>query len=268
MLTFNENQSSSGEVHFLLPYDTTIYNTDNELISDHLKVSFTMFLPSCSNTKFITFISEQPYENRSGNNCVNDRDESIQFSLTEKSFDLINFQVKDKTFSASKTLVAAHSVVFYKKLKHDEAKRNFTVEDVDPEIFQELLNFMHVDKYSIKNIEDIAEKLFEAANIYGVRGLQALCAKVLSKNLSDGNCMSMLSIAVLNKIEDLKFKAVSYFKKNCESTVVKDEFKSLLRSNPENMSKVLCAICSLDCHELNRIERTTYTFHEKKPKNN
>lgn len=116
------------------------------------------------------------------------------------------FIVKNKEFKVHKNIVAAASQVFMKLFTTDmEEKRSneCTIDHIEPEIFQKLLECIYKGKVS-DDLEDYAKELYSAADYYGIERLKTLCKTEVHESLNQENAFDTFKWACRYNLDDLK----------------------------------------------------------------
>ncbi|XP_057322742.1 protein roadkill-like [Microplitis mediator] len=81
-----------------------------------------------------------------------------------------------------------------------------TVEDIDPEIFKRVVEYIYTDK--VNDLDDHSEYLLEAADKYKLKKLKTMCGMSLIRNyLTFESSSELLDLAIRCNIEGLKFAA-------------------------------------------------------------
>ncbi|XP_012282292.1 speckle-type POZ protein [Orussus abietinus] len=157
----------------------------------------------------------------------------------------------DVTFRVQGTEIPAHRAVLKKSSSYfhgiftngmQEEQGVVDVADVDVEIFSELLNFVY--GASFQNIRENAERLLVVADKYDFKDLQAVCATVLSDQLSITNVVHVLGAAIPLRVQAAKIKAIHFLKEHCESIIQTEDFQSLMHIKPKVMMEIFCAVCT------------------------
>lgn len=144
-------------------------------------------------------------------------------------------------------------------IEKKESKTN--IEDVDPEIFQQVLNYIYFGQVQIGLLT--AADIFEAAdkvclfelNIelrinftwlfflkYEVLGLKSLCEKFLSDHLEMDCIPQVLTLADMHNSEELKQACIDYLSENSSEISVKTW--NTLQSHPDITYKLFCDVSS------------------------
>ena len=86
------------------------------------------------------------------------------------------------------------------------------IEDIQPEVFQELLRFIYTRRVSTATMETMAAGLFIAADKYSPNELKNECENYLIHDMSPDNCIELLlNFNLMNSAELLKKEAAKSF---------------------------------------------------------
>jgi speckle-type POZ protein len=117
-----------------------------------------------------------------------------------------------------------------------ETKENLTnqieIEDVEPEVFQELLRFIYTGEVFLNKMETIAAGLLIAADKYLLDGLKMICENYLLRYISPENCVVLLLNGDLeNPTERLK-EAAKYFLRYPTQVMATANWETTKEENP------------------------------------
>lgn len=160
----------------------------------------------------------------------------------------ITFRVGSNTFPAHKIVLATRSPVFkaelYGQMKARKA-RCVTVEDMQPDVFKALLQFIYTDSLPewdvLEEYCEIVRHLLVAADRYAMDRLKLLCASFLAKNLDAENVATTLALADQHNCYPLKDECIEFMASSGEmDAVVKTEgYANLKRACPSILVDVL-----------------------------
>jgi speckle-type POZ protein len=169
-------------------------------------------------------------------------------ALLENLFDKmqfsdVNFNVGGREFPAHKVILSARSQYFAAMFQHP-TKENSTnqvkIEDIDPEVFDQLLRFIYTGRVPLDKLETMAAGLFIAADKYLMDELKMKCENYLLHHMSPDNCVILLLHGDLqNPNEHLK-KAAKFFRRNPSQVMATDKWEKMKQEN-------LAVLC--DIHE-------------------
>lgn len=118
-------------------------------------------------------------------------------------------QCKNKEFPAHRFILSCRSSVFNRMfragMKENEEGR-VIIEDMEPEVLEELLRFIYCTEVST-SIDEICSELFEAADRFDIEALKILCENEMIKKVDTENALEMYMQAELHEAELLKEKS-------------------------------------------------------------
>jgi speckle-type POZ protein len=91
--------------------------------------------------------------------------------------------------------LAAKSEVFAAMFEHptkDKLTNRITIEDIEPDVFHELLRFIYTGRLSTTAMESMAVCLLIAADKYFLEELKVKCENYLVREMSPDNCIELL----------------------------------------------------------------------------
>ncbi|KAF8662641.1 hypothetical protein HU200_056242 [Digitaria exilis] len=169
--------------------------------------------------------------------------------LAEEGSD-VTFSVGGKNIPAHKIVLATRSPVFkaqlYGQMKERRARR-VTVEDIQPDVFKALLQFIYTDSLpewdglDAEEYCEISRHLLAAADRYAMDRLKLLCASNLVDYLDTENVATTLALADQHNCDRLKDVCIEFMGSSDEmDAVVKTEgYANLRRTCPAILVDVL-----------------------------
>uniref|UniRef100_A0A0D9X5J9 BTB domain-containing protein n=1 Tax=Leersia perrieri TaxID=77586 RepID=A0A0D9X5J9_9ORYZ len=139
--------------------------------------------------------------------------------LVEEEGADVTFIVGKEKIAAHKIILATRSSVFkaelYGQMKEKRA-RSITVEDMQPDVFRDLLHFIYTD--SLPDMEDLGDEdyyeiislLLVAADRYAMDRMKLLCESILCKNLDVKTVATTLALADQHNCNSLKDVCVEF----------------------------------------------------------
>jgi speckle-type POZ protein len=159
---------------------------------------------------------------------------SLQFS------DVI-FKVRGRDFPAHKSILSARSEVFAAMFQHP-TKENLTnqieIEDIEPDVFQELLRFIYTGRVQVDKLETMAVGLFIAADKYLLDQLKLRCQNHLLHHMSPENCVVLLTTGDLQNPTELLKEAAKFFRRLPSQVMATERWAKMEEENP----RLLCQI--------------------------
>jgi hypothetical protein len=129
--------------------------------------------------------------------------------LGDETFADFKFIVGDREFKVHRNILAAASPVFQKMFTSDmeEARSKVcTVENILPEIFEALLQFIYGGKLP-KNLGEAAMKLYDAASFYDNKQLKEICEEEVPRIICKGNALEVFHWSEVHGLQNIKAKA-------------------------------------------------------------
>lgn len=131
-----------------------------------------------------------------------------EFFLSDYLSDVV-IECKGKQYPAHRFILSCRSDVFNRmfrvKMKEMEEGR-VTIEDMEPEVLEELLRFIYCSTVS-SDVGDHCLELFEAADRFNIEPLKILCESELVNKVVPENALEMYMTAELHGATLLKEKA-------------------------------------------------------------
>ncbi|KAI3409075.1 uncharacterized protein J3R85_019772 [Psidium guajava] len=169
----------------------------------------------------------------------------------------IKLVVGDKMFNAHKVILAARSPVFKAQFFSpigDRNKEKLIVEDVDPYIFQAMLEFMYTDEFPDVNEVagsispsasiDVVLHLVAAADRCSLTRLRLLCESKLSEQITTDTVATIVVLADQHQLHTLKEICLNFAANpaNLGEVVKSEGFKHLKENCPSILSELLLAV--------------------------
>jgi speckle-type POZ protein len=174
-------------------------------------------------------------------NCLNELSTQLEELFKSMPLSDVNFKVHDREFPAHKLILAARSEVFASMFQHP-TKENLTnqikIEDIEPDVFQELLRFIYTGRVSTATMKTMAASLFIAADKYLLDQLKMTCQNHLLHHMSPENCVVLLLTGDLqNPTKPLK-EAAKFFRRLPSQVMATERWAKLEEEN----TRLLCQI--------------------------
>jgi speckle-type POZ protein len=132
----------------------------------------------------------------------------------------------------------------FKHPMKEQSTNQIKIEDIEPEVFQELLHFIYTGRISKATMEKMAANLFIAADKYLLDELKMKCENYLVLHMSPDNCVVLLLHGDLtNPAEPLK-EAAKYLRRFPNEVTSSERWKKMKQEDPavfcEIQQFVLC----------------------------
>ena len=154
--------------------------------------------------------------------------------------------VHGREFPAHKAILVTRSEVFAAMFRHS-TKENLTnrieIEDMEPEVFQELLRFIYTGRLSITTMEKLTVGLLMAADKYMLKELVRECTVYLIDHMSPVHCVELiLHVNLLNPpehLENVLKKATVIFYRSPDDVFGTAKWVQMEKTNAHLMVKIL-----------------------------
>jgi speckle-type POZ protein len=147
----------------------------------------------------------------------------------------VHFRIGEREFPAHKVILGARSNVFEAMFKHsskEQSTNQVNIEDIKPEVFQELLRFVYTGRVPLDKLETMAVGLFIAADKYLLDELKLKCQNYLLHHMTPENCLVLLLHGnLLNPTGPLK-EAAKFFRRLPSQVMATDGWKKTRQENP------------------------------------
>ncbi|CAN6173181.1 unnamed protein product [Urochloa humidicola] len=167
----------------------------------------------------------------------------------------ITFLVAGEHIAAHKCVLAARSPVFMAELFGDmkeTASESVVIEDMEPEVFKALVQFIYTDT-SPPELEEgqeedagsMAQHLLAAADRYGMERLKLMCEEKVCGGISADTAASLCVLAEQHGCDKLKAMCMEFMvatPANLRAVVATEGYKHLMASCPSVLSDLLVAV--------------------------
>jgi speckle-type POZ protein len=154
----------------------------------------------------------------------------------------VYFDVGDREFKAHKSILALRSPVFAAMFEHptkEKLTNRVVIEDIEPDVFQELLRFIYTGRLSLSTMNVMATEILSAANKYLLDQLKIECENHLIYCMSADNCLEILLLQDKNHPSYyLRKEAAKFFRSRPDKVMATDRWKEVKEKN----SILLCDI--------------------------
>ncbi|XP_052169192.1 BTB/POZ and MATH domain-containing protein 1-like [Oryza glaberrima] len=179
--------------------------------------------------------------------------------LSEKVGADVTFQVagRGETFAAHRCVLAARSPVFRAQL-FDPMKEGSTdsgviaIDDMEPEVFSSLLNFIYTDSLDDDGDGDdddgvMAQHQLAAADRYGLDRMKLVCEEKLRRHIDGSSVGSLLVLAERHHCRGLKEACFDFLSSGVklEEFAGADAFEQLMESSPSVVKELVANLATL-----------------------
>ncbi|EAY78549.1 hypothetical protein OsI_33648 [Oryza sativa Indica Group] len=185
----------------------------------------------------------------------------------------VTFLVAGETFTAHRCVLAARSPVFRAELfgpmKESAATAVITVDDIEPDVFRNLLTFMYTDTLPETNPQELEEEedddddddyeddqaqaaamvehLLIAADRYNLERLKLICEDRLCKHIDGESVATILALAEQHSCDGLKEACFQFLSSRSalNSLVATDGIEHLARWCPSVLNQLMSKVAAL-----------------------
>jgi speckle-type POZ protein len=169
-------------------------------------------------------------------NCPNELSTQLEELFDKTPFNDVNFNIGGRDFPAHKVILSARSQYFAAMFKHptkENSTNQIKIEDIQPEVFQEMLRFIYTGRVSTATMETMAVGLFISADKYMLNGLKNECENYFRHDMSPDNCIELLlNSNLMNSAEKLKKEAAKSFRRFPLQVMATSQWQTLEKENP------------------------------------
>jgi speckle-type POZ protein len=167
--------------------------------------------------------------------CTSGLSSHLEELFYDMSFSDVSFNIGGRQFPAHKVILAARSQYFAAMFKHpmkEQSTNHIEIEDIEPEVFLELVRFIYTGRVQFDKMESMAAGLFIAADKYLLDELKMKCENYMLHHMSPNNCVVLLLHGdLLNPAEPLK-EAVKFLRRFPSQVTATDGWKKIKQENP------------------------------------
>ena len=154
---------------------------------------------------------------------------------------LFSFE-KDRQIGGHVSILGARSPVFAAMFKHDMKESEtgqVTIEDIQPDIFKEMLHYIYSGRTTLPLTALTAQSLLLAADKYDVGDLKEECLGFLLSSIRMDSVINLLAFAHLHSFERLKEAALAFVARNGQEICIRDDWVEFTANYP-----ALCVIAT------------------------
>lgn len=151
---------------------------------------------------------------------------------TSRNADFV-IQCEDKEFKVHKAILAGRSEVFDKKIDdviNDPLKKYLVIEDMKPDILDEVLRFIYTDKSPGVDVK--AKDLLPASKAYKLPLLLVHCEEALFRSMHIENVAELFCLADKHGADQLRQCAHNYLNNHAADVLKTKNWTELCKANP------------------------------------
>jgi speckle-type POZ protein len=146
----------------------------------------------------------------------------------------VHFNIKGHQIVAHTAIVASGSPVFSAMFEQEHFKEASTkavdIEDIEPDVFQQMLRFLYAGVSPQLDEADMTEPLFLAADKYQIELLKEQCETSLIDKMDVSNAVRRLVLAYLHSAPNLMEASLKCLIKHKDEVWNRNEWKELMKS--------------------------------------
>ena len=127
----------------------------------------------------------------------------------------------------------------FKHPTKENSTNQIVIEDIQPEVFDQLLRFIYTGKVPFKKLEAMKMGLFIAADKYLMNGLKMRCENFLLHPLSPDNCVVLLFHGDLQNLSEPLKEAAKFLRRFPNQVMATDGWKKIKKR------KSCCSLCEI-----------------------
>lgn len=170
--------------------------------------------------------------------------ENLQAMIRSHSFgEIVTVKVGNQEFKVYKGLLTSQSPVFaamFDNQANKESQENSVrIEDIDAQVFKEILEFMLTDRFDYSVLSNINLKdILAVADKYMLQRLKALCEEALYEALTVENSVEHLLLADLHHGNQLKNATMDFIILNMSDVIKTDSYMSMKLTLPQLICEI------------------------------
>ena len=126
----------------------------------------------------------------------------------------------------------------FKHPTKENSNNQVKIEDIEPEVFDQLLYFIYTGRVSTATMESMAANLFIAADKYLLGELKKECENYMLHHMSPDYCLVLLLHGDLQKPTELLKEAAKFFRRLPSQVTATERWEKMKQENPV----LLCVI--------------------------
>ena len=154
--------------------------------------------------------------------------------FTDNELSDVDVECGGKVFHCHQLILSARSDVFKAMFQNDMTEnrsKKVTVNDIEPEILQEMLQFIYTGVTDEDALKEKAGELLGAANKYQLELLKSICEDKLCSTLSVSNSIEYLIFGDMYEASKLRRMALRMVADNMVKLVDTEEYKDLVKNH-------------------------------------
>ncbi|XP_008545211.1 speckle-type POZ protein B [Microplitis demolitor] len=177
-------------------------------------------------------------------------DKSLPSSVINRSSNYSNFYVTavlsdvmlivgGGEIPAHKIILAAESSVFLRLFKSNKDMNRIDIENVDPDVMQEVLKFLYTGETLAEDNYELALRMLTVAEKFKIIKLHNYCGPTIFRFVTTDNAIRIICEAEKNNAHRLRKMTLKFIIENIKSIEIQDEYKKLTLIKSELMYEIV-----------------------------
>lgn len=139
----------------------------------------------------------------------------------------------DLSIGGHAAILSARSRVFANMFQQMKDSERIHIQDIQLEIFKDLLHYLYSGRISVPLTEVVARPLFVAADKYHIDDLKEECVGFLLGSIRMDNAIDLMIWAHMNSVANLKEAALTFVVLHGEEICLSKEWEELTKNYPD-----------------------------------
>ncbi|KZS09674.1 Uncharacterized protein APZ42_026064 [Daphnia magna] len=143
---------------------------------------------------------------------------------------------KNESIGGHVAILSVRSSVFaamFQSRMKETNTRKVCIKDIKPDIFKQLLHYIYSGRTSTELSEEIAQRLFVAADMYDIEDLKDECVQFLLTCIKLENAINLMAWAHVHAVDFLKEVALAYVARHGKEICKQDDWERLIKNYPD-----------------------------------
>uniref|UniRef100_A0A0P5AS36 Btb/poz domain-containing protein n=1 Tax=Daphnia magna TaxID=35525 RepID=A0A0P5AS36_9CRUS len=143
---------------------------------------------------------------------------------------------RDESIGGHVAILSVRSSVFaamFQSGMQETNTRKVCIKDIKPDIFKQLLHYIYSGRTSTELSEEIAQRLFVAADMYDIEDLKDECVQFLLTCIKLENAINLMAWAHVHAVDSLKEAALAFVASHGKEICKQDDWERLIKNYPD-----------------------------------
>lgn len=120
-----------------------------------------------------------------------------------------------------------------------------TIDDIEPDVFRELLRYIYTDQLTPTSMDTMAHKLYTAADKYDIATLKSLCRRHIMAKLRWKTAADTLVLADMHNDHEMKQETLQFLSGSVAVNVTKTTgWKTMVQTHPHLVNETVWALAA------------------------